>query len=197
MICIGGVCVPWCAIWPVLLFVWQPLWKRLPEPFQKQIIDCRDRCFGCWRKPKNNTKDKVDNITQKMLDADSLKKSDKDGLLQKYKEKQINEIESEQDWEKVKLLCQEQKCNSIVYFTANWCKPCKKVKVVFEKLLSEYSGELLLAFQIDIDKLSDLAIKQNVMALPTFQLRNKDFELDKTARKAQDLEKIFEDLNAQ
>jgi thioredoxin 1 len=54
----------------------------------------------------------------------------------------------------------------ILYFTADWCHPCKKVKPIVEELNRESSG---VKFQvIDADSETDLVKKLEVKSVPTF-----------------------------
>ena len=54
----------------------------------------------------------------------------------------------------------------ILYFTADWCHPCKKVKPIVEELNRESSG---VKFQvIDADSEIDLVKKLEVKSVPTF-----------------------------
>jgi thioredoxin-like negative regulator of GroEL len=55
---------------------------------------------------------------------------------------------------------------NILYFTADWCHPCKKVKPVVEELNRESSG---VKFQvIDADSETELVKKFEVRSVPTF-----------------------------
>lgn len=55
----------------------------------------------------------------------------------------------------------------ILYFTATWCPPCKKIAPFFEKLSSEFSKTTFV--KIDIDDHRDLAEEYSISAVPTFK----------------------------
>lgn len=58
----------------------------------------------------------------------------------------------------------------VLYFTASWCGPCKKISPIFEKYsnISEYQG--VAFYKIDVDE-SPLLCKQfNIRSMPTFVL---------------------------
>ena len=57
---------------------------------------------------------------------------------------------------------------AIVYFTAAWCGPCKRVGPVFDNLAGQYPG--VLACKVDVDKLGDVAGACGVRATPIFQV---------------------------
>lgn len=53
----------------------------------------------------------------------------------------------------------------ILYFTADWCNPCKKVKPIVEEL----NRDSAIKFQfIDVDSEMEMAKKCNVKSVPTF-----------------------------
>ena len=53
----------------------------------------------------------------------------------------------------------------ILYFTADWCNPCKKVKPIVEEL----NRDSAVKFQIiDVDQEAQMANAMNVRSVPTF-----------------------------
>lgn len=61
-------------------------------------------------------------------------------------------------------LVEEYPC--ILYFTASWCGPCKKISPCFEKLAQENTD--VHFYKIDVDENEKLTVKYNVNAMPTF-----------------------------
>lgn len=57
--------------------------------------------------------------------------------------------------------------NKILYFTAAWCPPCKKIAPIFEKLSTDFSETIFV--KIDIDDHRDLAEEYNISSVPTFK----------------------------
>ena len=55
----------------------------------------------------------------------------------------------------------------VLYFTANWCMPCKKMYEPLEDLSIKYK-DILDIIKIDIDEFMDTAENHNVIKLPTF-----------------------------
>ena len=57
--------------------------------------------------------------------------------------------------------------NGIVFvdFYATWCKPCKVMSPIIEEIAKEYKEVKFV--KVDIDKNEDLAIKYNIMSIPT------------------------------
>ncbi len=55
----------------------------------------------------------------------------------------------------------------VLYFTADWCNPCKKVKPIVE----EINQDSVVKFKIvDVDSEIDLAKSFNIQSVPTFIL---------------------------
>jgi len=55
----------------------------------------------------------------------------------------------------------------VLYFTADWCNPCKKVKPIVE----EINQDSIIKFKIvDVDYEIDLAKSFNIQSVPTFIL---------------------------
>lgn len=55
---------------------------------------------------------------------------------------------------------------SVLYFTASWCPPCKKIGPVYEGLSKKFTD---VAFgKIDVDENSDAALDFEISAVPTF-----------------------------
>lgn len=59
----------------------------------------------------------------------------------------------------------------LLYFTAKWCGPCKKIKPVVQQLQSEYASKLAV-FAIDIDTVDagdhKLMIHFDIKSVPSF-----------------------------
>lgn len=53
----------------------------------------------------------------------------------------------------------------IIYFTAEWCGPCKQLKPIMEEISSE-NNQIEIG-RIDVDQLPDLTEKFAIMSVPT------------------------------
>ena len=60
----------------------------------------------------------------------------------------------------------ESKDLLVVDFFATWCGPCKMFGPILEEVASEYNEGVNFA-KIDIDQNEDLAINNNIQAVPT------------------------------
>jgi thioredoxin-like negative regulator of GroEL len=65
----------------------------------------------------------------------------------------------------------------ILYFTAEWCNPCKRVRPIAEEL----DRDGIIKFQyIDVDDNGDLCRKFEIKAIPTFILIEDGNEIRRT-----------------
>jgi thioredoxin len=79
----------------------------------------------------------------------------------------------------------------ILYFTADWCNPCKKVKPIVEELNRDSSVKFQI---IDVDSEVELAKKFEVRSIPTFILIDNGLEI-KRSTGAQTREQLEELIN--
>ncbi|AOA64704.1 Cytoplasmic thioredoxin isoenzyme 1 [Komagataella phaffii CBS 7435] len=54
----------------------------------------------------------------------------------------------------------------LVDFFATWCGPCKMIAPVLDKFSKEY--EQVTFYKVDVDKLSEVAARFEISAMPTF-----------------------------
>jgi thiol-disulfide isomerase/thioredoxin len=57
---------------------------------------------------------------------------------------------------------------SVLYFTADWCQPCKKVKPIVEELNREHVPGMFQIIDVDIAK--EMAKSFELKSVPTFVL---------------------------
>lgn len=73
---------------------------------------------------------------------------------------------TEQNFEEEVL---ESELPVLVDFYAEWCGPCKMMAPVIEKVAAEYSAKIKIG-KLDVDSGRALAIKYQVMSVPTMIL---------------------------
>jgi thioredoxin 1 len=65
----------------------------------------------------------------------------------------------------------------VLYFTADWCNPCKKVKPIVE----EMNRESITKFQmVDVDSEMELVKRFEIRSVPTFILIENGKEIKRT-----------------
>lgn len=57
----------------------------------------------------------------------------------------------------------------LVDFSAEWCGPCKMIAPVLDQLSKEYEGKAKI-ITVDVDAEQNLAMRYNVMSIPTLLL---------------------------
>lgn len=57
----------------------------------------------------------------------------------------------------------------LLKFGAKWCKPCKMIAPVTQRLV-ENNSSTLQGFEVDVDEVKEALIQFNVSSLPTFLL---------------------------
>jgi len=79
----------------------------------------------------------------------------------------------------------------ILYFTADWCNPCKKTKPIVEEL----NREQIMAkfFIIDVDSDIEMAKDFEIKSVPTFVVMKDNIEIHRTtgAKTRQQLEELI------
>ena len=63
----------------------------------------------------------------------------------------------------------------ILYFTAEWCGPCKQTKPIVEELNREQVRDKF--FIIDVDSEIEMAQKFSIMSVPTFVVMKDNSEV--------------------
>ena len=66
---------------------------------------------------------------------------------------------------------------TILYFTADWCQPCKKVKPIVEELNREYAPGMFQIIDVDIEK--EMAKSFELKSVPTFILFENNNEINR------------------
>ncbi|GKY99499.1 hypothetical protein MPSEU_000904100 [Mayamaea pseudoterrestris] len=162
--CIGGVCIPYSALLPLL--VWGLRWiieklssfGLLPKSLEAWLLTTLQL------QPRRK-KEKVDDCcnmskteTVASLEAD-------DGC--------VGVVASLQEW--IQLL----HSNEIVVakFTASWCAPCKSIQPVFASLAAEHTNAIFVT--IDADSVDEVANQYKVALLPTFLVMQNGQEVER------------------
>lgn len=77
----------------------------------------------------------------------------------------------------------------LLYFTAEWCGPCKKTRPIVEQMISDgFSIDIL-----DADAEIGMVNKYNIRSIPTFILLENKNEIDRMtgAKNREDLQKFI------
>lgn len=80
-------------------------------------------------------------------------------------EKNIIEIDENSDLDK---LLKGSKMYNLLYFTASWCGPCKRISPIINDKFTKINN--LQIYKIDIDSNDEICEKYNIKSVPTFIL---------------------------
>jgi thioredoxin 1 len=80
----------------------------------------------------------------------------------------------------------------VVDFWAEWCGPCKMIAPILGEIAAEQKGNLTVA-KLNVDEHPDLAMKYNVMSIPTLLVFDKG-ELRKRLVGAKGKGQLLEEL---
>lgn len=111
-------------------------------------------------------------ITNKNIEDSTLEKDLKNS--KEGENVEIIEIKSAEQFEKEVI---NERGVVFVDFYATWCMPCKTMAPIIEEISKEYKEVKFV--KIDINKNEELAIKYNVMSIPTMLIM-KNGEVTKT-----------------
>ena len=67
----------------------------------------------------------------------------------------------------------EEDSYHLLYFTASWCGPCKRIYPMIERLsdgFDEDDGKNIKIYKVDIDQNDELSEKLKIKSVPTFFL---------------------------
>jgi|688.fasta_scaffold737712_2 thioredoxin 1 len=67
---------------------------------------------------------------------------------------------------------------TILYFTADWCQPCKKVKPIVKELNRDYVPGIFQMVDVDIE--NEMAKNFEIKSVPTFVLLKEGKEINRT-----------------
>jgi len=155
--CIGGVCIPYTAIVPLLLLGLKWLAEKLARlgllpDFVVQHLGLA--AVAAAQKERESSCCDTTNTTASS--STSLSNNNKNSG------KLVHSVESMEDWTFIK----QNHEVIVVKFTAAWCRPCKEVAPVFTRLSEKYENAHFV--QVDVDELDDVASEHNVAVMPTF-----------------------------
>lgn len=75
--------------------------------------------------------------------------------------------------------------NTVLYFTADWCNPCKRTRPIVEELNREQSEVRFYIIDVDIEM--EMAEDFQVKSVPTFVVMNDNVEIHReTGAKTRD-----------
>ncbi len=165
-LCIGGVCIPYSAIIPLVLLAFKWLMDKIFKafgiewPHQKSAaaVDAASSCCSSTEQQKNNSS------------ARSMPNGNGNDAVD-HNHDEVKKMTTQEDWDQ--LLLQNEWV--MVKFTAQWCKPCHAIQPCYEQLAQQYTNnnkrkDSIAFVVVDVDELEDVASLYQVAMMPTFVL---------------------------
>ena len=149
-ICFCGMCIPYTAIWPLLLLIVQPVWAWVSK-----IMGLGSKTAG-------------KKIDSDVVSADNVSKG-KSETCDCCSPKSIpaSPFKLDSSLKFADLIADKEKTTVIARFTAEWCKPCKAIEPKFNAV-AEANGAKAHFVAIDIDEFDTLAEEYNVYTIPKY-----------------------------
>lgn len=154
--CIGGVCVPYSAILPLLALGLKWVVEKLvaagllPTWMTKQLA----RFTSVRSPPVADGASACCAVSTAPAASSSACTGAKAGV--------VTEMESPEAWQQ--FLAANK--TVVVKFTATWCRPCKAIQPTYALLASDYGTAAFCS--IDVDELDEVAASLQVAMMPTF-----------------------------
>ena len=181
VICIGPVCIPWTAVVPLLIWLFRPIFVRLPKPWQLAISSTADATrtwfqanlwdrVGWTAKAKKAKAATPAAVELTSAPAPARAAAAPGGKLSPVAEELLKKkgslilLDSEEEWEAALEASRSGGVTLFVDYTASWCTKCHELKPSIEKLAAAHKDTLFV--EVDVDELEDLAYENGAAALP-------------------------------
>lgn len=153
VICFGPICIPIWGLLPFLFALFMKFKDRVAVAVGLQEPD-----------PEPDPSS-----------GDDLAKSSGEGSLPVAEEivdddrpHRVVSITSREQWDEKRRESISSGKPLFVDFTAEWCKPCKIIAPVFQRLSKQFPKSIFV--EIDVDTMDDIAQDHKITAMPTFQV---------------------------
>jgi len=165
MICICGVCIPYSALWPIVLLFLRQIYTYF-YPDQKDKVKGKADAAGdgtCCSKTKsskytcdgdvcvvNNDADEEVNVGVEVRNGEeSVSSSPVTTSEQTYVKPSLPvNYKKDMNWDDV--IAEEK--TLIFWFTAKWCKPCKGLDPFYDQVSLENNNADVVFYNVDVDE---------------------------------------------
>eukprot|EP01039_Chlorochromonas_danica_P005712 gene5712-6296_t len=148
MLCIGGVCIPYSMIWPLI------------------VLALREVYVYFFGKPKAGPGDALpQEAAAGGVGGGVGGGGDEKAVSVRDAYEEPIAISSEAHWQEA-VVCSQWGRPVFARFTATWCRPCRAVQPLFQKLCADHSGEADFV-SVDVDDLDEIATAHQAVPIPT------------------------------
>ena len=166
-ICFCGVCIPYNAIFPVIMIALKYIWDWIQinmlgrSKDVKKVDSSGSSAPNLRGSASENTSDVKDkNCTDKNCACEEPT-SQTNGKSSKYPSDHFY-LTKEHDLNGLLL---DSPC--VLKFTASWCKPCKKIEPLIDELSKQKEYAHVHFVSVDVDEFEDIQHSNSVLSLPT------------------------------
>jgi len=154
MICIGGVCVPYSAVIPLIMLGIKWAFAKL---YQYGLLPAAVADLLSLNSAPSDQKETPSPTTD-----DKPVRRGKSSKCCPTKPAVVAALESEEQFDD--LIKKNEKV--VLKFTAEWCQPCKKIHPFYQRQCKEYNDCTFLT--VDVDEFDEISQKYNVAMMPSF-----------------------------
>jgi len=94
--------------------------------------------------------------------------------LEEIKRKKLKKLMERKNYPKIPVVVTDSDFDTVIKkypvvvvdCWAAWCAPCRMIEPIIENLAGRYSGKIVFG-RLDVDKNKNVAIKYNIMSIPT------------------------------
>ncbi|CAJ1950630.1 unnamed protein product [Cylindrotheca closterium] len=159
LICLGGVCVPYTAVVPIIILGLKWILEKfgLAQYLPKYLRDMLQ----------------VQGVAASSSSEKCCATSSSEVAVSKGGTSKVQPLESMEEFEEL-LSNNSNKVKVVCKFTSSWCQPCKRVQPFFQECSSQpqyqkkKDGSNVLFRTIDVDEFDELSSKYKVSMMPTF-----------------------------
>jgi thioredoxin-like negative regulator of GroEL len=153
-LCIGGVCIPYSAIVPFLIFCLKWLWEKV-QRFLQPPTTKNNKDVSAPTKPSS-----TDNVSSSPTSNSSSSSSSLG--------KTIIQVSSDSHWKSLLRFHQTSGgiTTVVAQFTASWCEPCHRIAPTVEQLAAQSTAAQVVV--VNVDTCPQTADQYKAAILPTF-----------------------------
>mmetsp|Transcript_63307 Transcript_63307/g.187123 ORF Transcript_63307/g.187123 Transcript_63307/m.187123 type:complete len:196 (-) Transcript_63307:81-668(-) len=158
-ICIGGVCVPYTAVLPLLALALRWLATQLAA---LGVLP------GFVAKKLGIETTETSTVTSPASESSPSGLGESQGAQTKIIEgdaASVKEIDTVEGWNAELSSSSQGERPVVAKFTASWCKPCKAIDPFYRDLATRYEASFV---KIDVDEMDEVAAECKVAMMPTF-----------------------------
>ena len=161
--CIGGVCVPYTAVVPLLLMGLKWFLGKLAEYglLPHSVVHYLGLPIHSEKQNQQQQKQTSTSTSSCNNDSQPCCNGVKAPAAPNVTTGTVTVLESNDQFE---TFLQRNE-TLVIKFTATWCRPCQIIGPVFTELAAIYAAHFI---EVDVDDLDQIAAKYNVAVMPTF-----------------------------